>query len=135
MNSLELIEKYNNTELLIRGGTFNIWGIPFGKRGDNFYRLNQIIYDESNEILKIITDYVNCIIWKPNNIIENPARNDFWSAELEIKESDRIRLEYNFKGKDYFINFDFKTRKIESNSDFYDGNLIDNKNSALIIGE
>ena len=74
MNATELKNKFSETGLIINGGALSIWNIPFGKMGDNFYKINKIENDEVENILNIETEYPKLKIWNPTNIIEAEAK-------------------------------------------------------------
>ena len=94
MNATELKNKFSETGLIINGGALSIWNIPFGKMGDNFYKINKIENDEVENILNIETEYPKLKIWNPTNIIEVEAKNEFWPPTIEIEKADRILLTY-----------------------------------------
>ena len=135
MKPQELIKKFKSSQLLIKGGTFNLWGTPFGKHGDNFYEINEVTYNKLEDRLEIKTDYVISTIWFPSEIIEIPSKNEFWPAILEIKKASKIRLDYTFNEVGLFIEFDYITKQIDSNSDWYkNGKIKDENKAALIFG-
>ena len=130
----EFIKRFKNSELLVKGGAFSIWGSPFGKIGDNYYKIMRVDFDLKLKILHFDTNYVKATIWNPKGIEEKPSKNEFWPPSIEIEEADRIRLDYKFNNTDYFIDFDFKTKRIESNSDLYkEGKIEDSSREAMIF--
>ena len=135
MNATELKNKFSETGLIINGGALSIWNIPFGKMGDNFYKINKIENDEVENILNIETEYPKLKIWNPTNIIEVEAKNEFWPPTIEIEKADRILLTYKSKNVDYFIDIDYQMQLINSNAELYKNySFEDIKYSALIIG-
>ena len=117
MNATELKNKFSETGLIINGGALSIWNIPFGKMGDNFYKINKIENDEVENILNIETEYPKLKIWNPTNIIEVEAKNEFWPPTIEIEKADRILLTYKSKNVDYFIDIDYQKQLINSNAE------------------
>ena len=135
MNATELKNKFSETGLIINGGALSIWNIPFGKMGDNFYKINKIENDEVENILNIETEYPKLKIWNPTNIIEVEAKNEIWPPTIEIEKADRILLTYKSKNVDYFIDIDYQKQLINSNAELYKNySFEDIKYSALIIG-
>jgi hypothetical protein len=135
MKPQELINKFHTSNLKVKGGTFDIWGTAFGKRGDNFYCIEEIRFDNTTKSLELKTDYVTCTILNPSDISEIPPKNEFWPPILEIKHANLIRLEYTFKQQLLFIEFDWINKTINSNSKWYKSGTISNENKeALSFG-
>jgi hypothetical protein len=135
MNATDLKNKFSKTGLIINGGAVSIWNIPFGKMGDNFYKIKKIENDEVENILNIETEYPKLKIWNPTNIFEVEAKNEFWPPTIEIEKADRILLTYKFKNVDCFIDIDYQKQLINSNAELYKNySFEDIKYSALIIG-
>ena len=69
MNATELKNKFSETGLIINGGALSIWNIPFGKMGDNFYKINKIENDEVENILNIETVCAHFVIFTVISIL------------------------------------------------------------------
>jgi hypothetical protein len=135
MTPIEFVKRFKDSLLIIKGGAFSVWGTSFGKFGDNFYKIEKVEYNSVEDQLEIFTDYVKVSIWNPVDIFENPSKNQFWPPFLEIKNANRILLEYTYDNQQYYIDFDNKSKQIDSNSRWYkDGKIEDKQNPALIFG-
>lgn len=71
MTPKELEINYKNGLLKTKGGTFWFCGaFPFGKAGDNFYKLENIEFNSDMNYLLVTTDHGIAKIINPSGIIE-----------------------------------------------------------------
>lgn len=130
----EFINRFKNSELSVKGGAFSIWGCPFGKIGDNYYKITKVDFNSNLQILQFDTSYVKVRICSPKGIEEKVSKDGLYPPSIEIEKADRIRLEYIFKkNTEYFIDFEFNTKKTESNSDWYNNRNIESSSRKAMI--
>jgi hypothetical protein len=97
MTPKELEIKYKNGLLKTKGGTFWFCGAyPFGKAGDNFYKLENIEFNQELNFLKVTSEHGIAKIINPSGIIEE--KKGYGGYRFGVN-CDKIIFEYSWNSE------------------------------------